>query len=494
MNQPRYTYVPWAGTDHIYSEMSPLLNSNFNHFNHDNMITSQHKCETCLDYTQAHFFLICVCGKCSCCNCSFQRNKCPCDTPFNCNTVIVISPHYFSISNHECKLEKNFTRLKFFDAENLRQITDHSRNREELLLLKRWLELLQTPSLDIETCKFLVLNIIQISDTLGEACSDVFTQTNLNFNNKYFIENLIKSGPHTKGVDHTLRVGRHSMFLRIFNKTVNSKKENRMSQALNRIAHYKVTFLLFLILCTQIQGISSQEDVINFHVTQHIDRVDEIYNIKLDKGRPSGYVKILGQRTFSWDLGRLFIPKIINGIGSSHKVTFCEQVVRRAMIEEIFNKVSTCQEFEKTLNSKNILYLSAPKSQLFYYGEEMTIDNAVMHRIKMYESLVGGPITHRKFLNGHKYLNTEMIEDINETLNLSRYAFEQKVRIFLFKEQTIPMTCRTSICSQIDQFTYAISYIELTKSKHSQKNSHKQFNGLFLFIILVVCIHLKMLE
>jgi hypothetical protein len=117
-----------------------------------------------------------------------------------------------------------------------------------------------------------------------------------------------------------------------------------------------------------------------------------------------------------------------------------------------------------------------------------------MHIIKMYESLVGGPITHRKFLNGHKYLNTEMIEDINETLNLSRYAFEQKVRIFLFKEQTIPMTCRTSICSQIDQFTYAISYIELTKSKHSQKNSHKQFNGLFLFIILVVCIHFKMLE
>ena len=164
------------------------------------------------------------------------------------------------------------------------------------------------------------------------------------------------------------------------------------------------------------------------------------------------------------------------------------------MIEEIFNKVRTCQEFENILDRKNILYLSAPKSQLFYYGEETIIDKAVMHRIKIYESLVGGPVTHHKFLNGHKYLNAEMIGDINETLNLSRYAFQQKVRIFLFKEQSIPITCRTSICSQIDQFTYAIYYIELTKSKHIQKNSHKQFNGLFLFIILIVCIHFKMLK
>ena len=494
MNQPRYTYVPWAGNDHIYSEMSPLLTSNFSHFSHDNMITSQHKCETCLDYTQAHFFLICICGKCSCCNCSFQRSKCPCGTPFNCNTVVVVSPHYYSTSNHECRLERNFTKLKFFDAENIRQMTNHSRNREELILLKRWLELIQTPSLDIEICRFLVENIIQISDTLGEDCSDVFEQTSLNFNNKYFFENLVKSGPHKKSADHTIRVGRHSMFLRIFNKTINNKKRNRMSQITDMIANYKVTFLLFLILCTQIQGISAQEDVINFHVTQHIHRVSEVYDIRLDKGKPNGNVKILGHRTFSWDLGRLFIPKIIRDIGSSHKVSFCDQLVRRTVIEKIFNnKVSNCKEFEKILDRENILYLSAPPNQIFYYGDETIIDNAVMHRIKSYEALVGGPVTHHKFYENQNFLDDEIIGDINETLNLSRYAFQQKVRIFLFKEQSVPITCRISICSQIDQFTYAIYYIELTESKHIH-NSRKQFNGLSLFIILIVCIHFKMLK
>jgi hypothetical protein len=356
------------------------------------------------------------------------------------------------------------------------------------------LELLQTPSIDTGTCKFLISNIVQISDKLGEDCSDVFTQSSLNFNNKYFIENMAKSGPNTKFVDHTLRTGRHSMFLRIFNKTVDNKKESKMSQALSRISHYKVTFLLFLILCTQIQGIASQEDVIDFHITQNIDKIDEVYNITLEKGRPKGHVKLLGQRTFNWDLGRLFIPKVIDSIGTSQKVSFCEQKVKRTMIEEIFYKVSTCHEFGESLNSKNILYFSALGSQLFYYEEEMMIDNAVMNRISKYEHLLGGPITYRKFLNKHRYPDFNMIRDINETLNLSRYALEQKVRIFLFTKPNTPMTCRLSICSQIDQFKYVIFYIELTKSKPSQRNSHTQFNGLILFIILAVCIHLKILK
>ena len=149
--------------------------------------------------------------------------------------------------------------------------------------------------MDAGTFKFLILKIVQISDKLGEDCSDVFAQSTLNFNNKYFLENMAKSGPNTGFVDHTLRDGRHSMFLRIFNKTICDKKESKVSKVLTRISHYKVTFLLFLILCTQIQGIASQEDVIEFHITQDIDRIDEVYNITLDKGKPQGQAKLLGQ-------------------------------------------------------------------------------------------------------------------------------------------------------------------------------------------------------
>ena len=51
--------------------------------------------------------------------------------------------------------------------------------------------------MDVVTFTFLNLNIVQTSDKLGEECSDVFTQSTLNFNNKYFLENMAKSGPNT---------------------------------------------------------------------------------------------------------------------------------------------------------------------------------------------------------------------------------------------------------------------------------------------------------
>ena len=108
--------------------------------------------------------------------------------------------------------------MKFQDVETLKQMSNHSRNRTELLFLKRWLELLQTPSIDVATYKFLISNIVQISNNLGEECSDVFSQSKLNFNNRYFLENMAKSGPNTGLVDRTLRDGRHSTFLRILIK------------------------------------------------------------------------------------------------------------------------------------------------------------------------------------------------------------------------------------------------------------------------------------
>ena len=164
------------------------------------------------------------------------------------------------------------------------------------------------------------------------------------------------------------------------------------------------------------------------------------------------------------------------------------------MIESIFYKVSTCDEFGESLNSKNILYFSAFGSQLFYYEEEEIIDNAVMKNIKQYKHLLGGPITYQKFLNKHMYPDFNMIQDINNTLNLSRFALEQKIRIFLFSKPNFPLTCRVSICTQIDQFKYVVFYIEMSKSKPNQRNSHVKFNGLILFIVFAVCVHFKILK
>ena len=98
---------------------------------------------------------------------------------------------------------------------------------------------------------------------------------------------MAKAGP-TKGlVDQTLRTGRHELFLRIYNKSVCSKKKSKISKLLTGISNYGITFLLFLIFCAPISGAASKEaNTIEFHVIQEVENIDEIYNIFLKKGWP----------------------------------------------------------------------------------------------------------------------------------------------------------------------------------------------------------------
>jgi hypothetical protein len=264
---------------------SILILINFNN-------SSKYTCESCSDYTYAHFFLRCVCGKYTCCSCYHQKARCICNLPFSCNSIFTATSRYYEVLRHDCKLERNFLKLRFLDIETLRDISNDSRNRSELVLLKRWLELLQTPNLNAISCRFLVSNIVSISETLGEECSSVFTHSCLNMDNRHFLENIAKASPTTGLVDHTLRTDRHEMFLRIYNKSVHIKKESKISKLLKRISHHGVTFLLFLILCTQIPGVASRElNTIDFHVTQEIVRIDEVYNITPKRGNPKGYAK-----------------------------------------------------------------------------------------------------------------------------------------------------------------------------------------------------------
>ena len=129
------------------------------------------------------------------------------------------------------------------DIETLRNISNDSSNRSELVLLKRWLELLQTPNMNVISCRFLVSNIVHISEALGKECSNVFSQSCINLDSRHIFENMAKAGP-TKGlVYHTLRTGRHETFLRIYNKSVCIKKDSKISKLLTGISHYGITFL-----------------------------------------------------------------------------------------------------------------------------------------------------------------------------------------------------------------------------------------------------------
>ena len=80
-----------------------------------------------------------------------------------------------------------------------------------------------------------------------------------------------------------------------------------------------------------------------------------------------------------------------------------------------------------------------------------------MKDIIQYERLLQGPLTYEQFLTNRKYPNFRMIQKINNTLNLSRFALEKKVRIFLFSKPSSPLLCRISICNQNDQYTKIIA-------------------------------------
>ena len=56
-----------------------------------------------------------------------------------------------------------FQKLEFLDQETLMNVSSDSRNRVELVLPRRWLELLQTPNLNDISCRFRISKIVSIS-------------------------------------------------------------------------------------------------------------------------------------------------------------------------------------------------------------------------------------------------------------------------------------------------------------------------------------------
>ena len=167
--QLEHPYTSWTISDPFYSEMSPITKTlgypPSSNFHYRSNITSllEYACERCSDHSYAHFVLRCVCGKYTCCSCYFHKARCLCNLPFNCNTIFITTFHYYKVLQHDCKLEKNFQKLEFLDQETLRNVSSDSRNRVELVLPRRWLELLQTPNLNDISCRFRISNIVSIS-------------------------------------------------------------------------------------------------------------------------------------------------------------------------------------------------------------------------------------------------------------------------------------------------------------------------------------------
>ena len=106
-----------------------------------------------------------------------------------------------------------------------------------------------------------------------------------------------------------------------------------------------------------------------------------------------------------------------------HKVSFC--VRQDINVTDIIHslKVSSKQSSHKlTKTLGNITYFSSCYS-FFSFQDEREIDNTVRHNLK-------------EFINqfeNRKFINSNMLDNLNQTLHLSLYAYSQKVRRTFFK-------------------------------------------------------------
>ena len=108
-----------------------------------------------------------------------------------------------------------------------------------------------------------------------------------------------------------------------------------------------------------------------------------------------------------------------------HQVSFCERkdFNTEDVIQSLKVGKQSSQKFIKILS--NTTYFQSCFSY-FAFKNEKIIDSAIRHNLKELKKILSQ-------YESRKFINSKMLEHLNSTLQLSLYAFSQKVRrIFFF--------------------------------------------------------------
>ena len=183
-----------------------------------------------------------VTGSLYCTHCSLRNSCTYCGAIFGDNTIFEKVPFYNCLLHHTCHLESRSKRLTFLNKDTVNQIKSDHRHREDLLWLKRCLEILNSPGLTVTLCKFLVFNIIKISQKLGDVCDHIFERGFSELGGQYMIENITQAGCVGGKIDIRKRHGPHRNFLKLYNQTYELQSKGKHSRIITSLANNWLSF------------------------------------------------------------------------------------------------------------------------------------------------------------------------------------------------------------------------------------------------------------
>ena len=402
-------------SDHIYAEMTAR---NF-------------ECTTCHSSTSHFLYLCAYCDNRSCCACVFSRGYCTCDRPYGSTTVVLENLFFSKFDKHVCKLEPLSTQ--YLTSSTRTELTESGCYRTEQTFTKSLVDHLHRNRMDARQAQFIVNKLAELTHIYGSKISKSFEH--LNINSSTLIENITKVDRTCEPLIEDQFQGGQRLFTMYYNSCLKVKPKSReynknIVALISLTCLFSVTISLLLSAIPVAKATSDADQPIQIKVTT----LYEQYQLNVNNGTPHGTVTLFTQTSVKWALQE-FISITSGKIESDfdrHQVGFCNHETINIKYITSQLKVGPVQNSIISRDSSKY-YLNCFSS--FKFQHEKLIDTAIISNLRKFS----------KNFNKHQSINSQMLLELNNTIQLSLFAFRQKVKRIFF-QPPLYGTCSTKIC------------------------------------------------
>ena len=403
-------------SDHIYAEMTAR---NF-------------ECTTCHSSTSHFLYLCAFCDNRSCCACVFSRGYCTCDRPYGSTTVVLENLFFSKFDKHVCKLEPLSTQ--YLTSSTRTELTESGCYRTEQTFTKSLVDHLHRNRMDARQAQFIVNKLAELTHVYGSKISKSFEH--LNINSSTLLENITKVDRTCEPLSEDQFQGGQRLFTMYYNSCSKVKPKPReynkkIVALISLTCLFSVTISLLVSAIPVAKATSDTDQPIQIKV----NTIFEQYRFNVSDGSPKGTVTLFTQTSVKWALQE-FVSITSGKIEldfNRHQVGFCNR-------ETINTKYITSQLKVGVPVQSSIISRDSFKYHLncftpFRYQHERLIDTAIIFNLHKFS----------ENYNKNQFINSQMLLELNNTLQLSLFAFRQKVKRIFF-QPSLYGTCSTKIC------------------------------------------------
>ena len=402
-------------SDHIYAEMT-ARNS---------------ECTTCHSSTSHFMYLCSYCDNRSCCACVYSRGYCTCDRPYGSTTIVLENLFFSKFDKHVCKLEPLSTQ--YLTSSTRTELTESGCYRTEQTFTKSLVDHLHRNRMDARQAQYIVNKLAELTHIYGSKISKSFNH--LNINSSTLIENITKVDRTCEPLAEDQFQGGQRLFTMYYNSCLKAKPKPRghnknIIVLISLTCLFSVILSLFLSAIPVVKATNDADQPIQIKLTILYER----FKINVNNNIPHGTVTRFTQTTVKWALQEFIsiTDGRIEPNPNRHKVSFCNHEIINIKHITSQLKVGPVQNSIISRNSSNY-YLNCFSS--FKFQHEKLIDIAIMSNLRKFS---------QKY-NRYNSIDPKMLLELNNTINLSLYAYQQKVKRIFF-QPPLYGTCSTKIC------------------------------------------------